>query len=624
VKAWGRSGNHGWHARLTARQPATRRSLTRRCPPLPPPRPPLAGASVALSGNADWGLTWDVTFPPSPGDAPPLRVVSVDATNGSSVQAAVTTQCDGDGARMLAPIPADWLRTPAAAPGAVAAEAGGALAACGAGGGGAGCQFAYSWAATPTITSVAPTTFGLDDTDVVGGRRRSGPASGVGGELRAARPRAILARWLNHLMGFKPRSARAAPSKHFCVLRAPRAHRHSPQELVVDGRGLSLNASDNEIALEGVECTNATAAPAGGPDPGLVRLRCRLDARAVPAGRRQLRVAVRGLGAAVSDGAAAVAAVNGSAWAPAWDIGLVLTFSTLSITSLGLPARNDSSPPTLNDGGASLFEIRGTGFDVSDCGANLVTINGTACGVAECSPGRLLVLWPGGELAGTNATAENATVDVRVRAPLRTGRRWAAHVRPWLQPRPLRHRPAPPIPPGLPRWSPRTAPLLRCPPTRAPQTAPWCCWLAAPASTPCCSPAHHDFLSRVRWLALGGCNMFLDWGGRSIHFRECNTAPLSAPPAQLRQPRSPPERRRRCPLHSWRGAQRIERFFLEHFPASWPPRRRPGRLGPLGRRGRAGRRARGRRALRRPDGRQLKRNICVGGMQRRPTLVVTR
>jgi hypothetical protein len=209
--------------------------------------------------------------------------------------------------------------------------------------------------------------------------------------------------------------------------------------MTIDGYGLSLNASDNDVSLGGTPCLNVTVGPAGGADPALLRLRCRVDASSSPAGRRPLSVAVRGKGLAVWAG-------DGGA-----DGGLSVQFLTLAVSWVGLSddtappanasapqgagnetggaplaaANNGTSPPPrrLDDGGFTLFAVGGSGFDAAACASNVVSVGGVACAVASCSAGRLLVWYPGQQRQGTVQPSRRrleqladapATVDVKV------------------------------------------------------------------------------------------------------------------------------------------------------------------------------------------------------------------
>jgi hypothetical protein len=125
-----------------------------------------AGVHVALSGGIDYALTWEITYPPATSDIPQLRIVSLDITNGSTPQIAVSTLVNASSDLLIAPIPAEWLQVPAIDPWAVQLEANGIGTACD-DDARAGCTFLYAMDSTPSITSVVPTEFNATQIDQV-------------------------------------------------------------------------------------------------------------------------------------------------------------------------------------------------------------------------------------------------------------------------------------------------------------------------------------------------------------------------------------------------------------------------------------------------------------------------
>jgi hypothetical protein len=82
-------------------------------------------------------------------------VASFNPTNGSAPAVAVTTLTNASADALVAPIPGEWLRLPAAAPGAAELRVDGVLAAC-ADPGGAGCSFKFAPSASPSVTAFSP------------------------------------------------------------------------------------------------------------------------------------------------------------------------------------------------------------------------------------------------------------------------------------------------------------------------------------------------------------------------------------------------------------------------------------------------------------------------------------
>lgn len=147
-------------------------------------------------------------------------------------------------------------------------------------------------------------------------------------------------------------------------------------ELTIAGTGFSATKELNEVTVGGAACVVSAATATS--------LTCTIQAAGTPAGERPLRVRV------INDGYADPTAVP------------TLTVKTLRIDTI--------TPTTLSNGGLTMVNITGRGFDDDECEKNVVTIGGVSAGVLACAPNALTVLFPG--QAATTTGAASVQIDV--------------------------------------------------------------------------------------------------------------------------------------------------------------------------------------------------------------------